>query len=343
MYRLIQVPLDGSSFAEQALPLAVGLAAREGAALELVHVHAPIAGVYLDRPGTYEAGLDAELMERMRNYLESVIKRFAGETDIDLRSTVLKGPVAETIARYAVDSAADLLVMTTHGRRPLGRLWFGSIAGALVRQATIPILFARSNQSLPDFGQQPILVPLDGSELAEQAVERAIALGGHDKGSFSLLRVTPAVLPVAYEPSNARMSGLRNSLVQQLHDLTNRQHAEAHDDLERVAAALRRRSLAVQTRVVAHEQPAVAILEAVSACRAGAIALSTRGRGGFKRLILGSTANRVLRDADVPVLVCPPLMTPNAHMKGVRNDTTTHRQQPSHSEPTSQAFAVLGR
>jgi nucleotide-binding universal stress UspA family protein len=204
-------------------------------------------------------------------------------------------------------------------------------------------LFARSSQSLPDFGKQPILVPLDGSELAEQAVERAIALGGHNKGSLSLLRVTPAVLPVAYEPSDARMSGLRNSLLQQLHELKSHQHAEAHDDLERVAAPLRRRALAVQTRVVTHEQPAVAILEAASACRAGAIALSTRGHGGLKTLILGSTANRVLRDGDMPVLMCPPQTKPNAYMKGARNDTSTYRQQPSHSEPSSQASAVLGR
>jgi nucleotide-binding universal stress UspA family protein len=308
MYRLIQVPLDGSSFAENALPLAVSLAQRDGAALQVVRVHEPIAGIYLNRPEPFMANLDRELMDDVRGYLDTTISSVAGKTGLRPDSVMLKGPVVETIAQHATASRADLVIMTTQARGSLGRLWFGSIADALVRQLSIPILFVRPQEQAPYLGEQPavrhVLVPLDGSELAEQALEPALALGGHASGEFTLLRVNPVVSPVEYKPTIGRVGGLRTSLLLQLDELRRQQEAEANDNLQQLAERLRARSINVRTQVVAHEQPAIAILDAAASLGVDAIATTTRGRSGIKRLLLGSIADKVIRGASIPVLVC---------------------------------------
>jgi nucleotide-binding universal stress UspA family protein len=308
MYRLIHVPVDGSPFAEQALPFAVGLAKRDGAALQIVRVHEPIEGEFLHRPGTYGSALDRELMDNAREQLNATVTSLAEKTGFRADIALLKGPIPEMVARHASASQADLLVMTTQARGPLGRLWFGSVADALVRQAPIPILLVRPTETARDSTQLPlvrrVLIPLDGSQFAEEALEPALSLGG-PAGEFTLLRVVPAITPIAYEPDQGRISGLRTSVLQQLQELKREQEAEANEYLEEIARRLRSRSLNIQTQLVTYEQPAVAILDAAARHNVDAIAMTTRGRSGVKRILLGSVADKVIRGANTPVLICP--------------------------------------
>src|SRR5687768_12200226 len=109
MYRSLLVPLDGSAFGEHALPLALSLARRHGAALQVVHAHVPIAGVYGTLGALYDEGLDRELMERGRAYLDAVVKRLAAVADVPLGSALLGGQPADAIARHAATTGADLL------------------------------------------------------------------------------------------------------------------------------------------------------------------------------------------------------------------------------------------
>ena len=317
MFRLIQVPLDGSSFAEHALPLAVGLAQRDGAILQVVRVYVPLVEVYLYRQEylcrqeDLFAMLDRELMEHGYNSLDATVTRIKESTGFRATPVPLKGPVPETIAQHASTSGADLLIMTTHGRGPLARVWFGSVADSLVRKSSIPILFVRPQEKVADFAQPPavrhVLIPLDGSQLAEQALEPALTLGNADKGEFTLLRVVPAIIPADYDQISGRVNvELRTSWHQQLHDLKRQLEGEAQDYLDRLAERLRARSLNVHTRLMVHEQPATAILDTASRLSADAIALTTRGQGGLSRLLLGSVADKVIRGATMPVLICPP-------------------------------------
>lgn len=312
MFRLIQVPLDGSSFAEHALPLAVGLAQRDGATLQVVRVYVPFPDMYRYRHGPSFADLDRELMDHARNSLDAIVTSIAENTSFRATPVVLKGPVSETIVQHASTTGADLLIMTTQGRGPLARLWFGSVADSLVRQTSIPILFVRPQEKAADFAQPPavrhVLIPLDGSQLAEQALEPALTLGNADKGEFTLLRVVPSMIPADFDPISGRVNvGLRTSWHQQLHGWKRQLEAEAQDYLERLAERLRAQSLNVHTRLMAHEQPATAILDTASSLNTDAIALTTRGQGGLKRLLLGSVADKVLRGATMPVLICPPV------------------------------------
>jgi nucleotide-binding universal stress UspA family protein len=226
-------------------------------------------------------------------------------------SVVVKGPVVESILKQAADRKADLLVMTTHARGPLGRFWFGSTADALVRQSSIPIFLVPPNATPPNVQRPPdiphVLLPLDGSELAEQAIEPALALGGKEQARYTLLRVVKPLVAVFADPTSGRVSGLSPSLLRELDEHHQREQAAANKYLEQLAQGLRSRSFAVHTQTVLDELPANAVLEYAINHDANAIAMTTRGCGGLKRLFVGSVAERVLRGATMPVLICPPV------------------------------------
>jgi nucleotide-binding universal stress UspA family protein len=346
-YRLILVPLDGSDFAEHALPTALRLARDHGAALHIVRVYVPVAGVYGERAVPYDAALDRELMKQAKDYLDGVVKRLAEVAGIRSSSVLLEGSVADTISAHAEAIGADLLVMTTQGRGPLARFWLGSVADELVRQANIPILFVRSQSAAPDFSQEPafgrVLIPLDGSPLAERVLGPVFALDTGAQTEYTLLRVVtplgdanyssaaaaytgfrearkelqddPAELTEAsvtpppemnYGSAAAAYAGLRDAL-EQLQELDRAESNGAHAYLERLAQDLRGRSFTVNTRVITNDRPASAILDDASAQGADLIALATRGRGGLKRFVLGSVADKVLRGANTAVLVYRPV------------------------------------
>ena len=212
MYRSILVPLDGSAAAEHALPMALGLARRFEAALKIVHVHAPVWGAN-GEGGIYDALVDRELREEMQAYLDGVIQRLSEATKVALSSALLDGLVAGAINRHAMESGVDLIVMTTQGRGPVARFWLGSVADRLVRQSTIPILFVRPQESEADLTQEPefgrVLIPLDGSQLAEQILEPAAALAAATNAEVTLLRVVQQFTPDSYAPDSGRVSGIR--------------------------------------------------------------------------------------------------------------------------------------
>jgi nucleotide-binding universal stress UspA family protein len=310
MFRSILVPLDGSDFGEQALPLAVSLARRLGAAVQVVHVHTPAWGLYGERPAFYDETLDGLMRKDDREYLDKTVERLAVVADIPLSSALLDGPVVDAIDRHAAASGVDLLVLTTHGRGPLARFWLGSVADALIRQVGKPLLLVPPQEAALDFIRDGlphrVLVPLDGSELAEQIIEPVAAIGSATGASVRLLRVIQPILPERYPPTSAKVVG---PVLQDLESWHRAEVLEAEAYLQEVADRLRSRSLTVETRVVTQEQPAAAILQDASANQVDMIALATQGRGGLKRLLLGSVADKVLRGTTMPVLVYRPVET----------------------------------
>ena len=303
-YRSVLVPLDGSDFAEQALPAALTLARRHGARLHLVRVYVPVAGVYGERAVPYDQALDHKLMKQARDYLDGVVKRVAEAAGTQLSSVLLEGSVADTISRHAATVGADLCVMTTHARGPLARFWLGSVSDELARQADVPILFVRPDGEAVDFSHelafQRVLIPLDGSPLAERVLEPVLALGTRTQTELTLLRVVVPMVELSY----ASVGGTESR--RQLQELDEEEAKRAQEYLERVAKALRARSFTVMTRLVSNDRPATAILDDATAHGADLIALSTRCRGGLRRLLLGSVADKVLRGAATAVLVYRP-------------------------------------
>lgn len=306
MIRTIMVPLDGSAFAERAVPVASQLAQNARARLHLVQVHEFMMANVPDGMVPYDVAWETAARREEREYLRSVANRVAENAGVVARTELLEGVPAMALAQYAREMDIGLIVMTTHGRSGLSRLWLGSVADGLVRRSGVPVLLLRTtekeaeSETPPPLAFQPrhVLIPLDGSELASAVLEPAIWLGSLFNARYTLLRVAlPTPLIRAPFPITETDFGDTVGVEQQ---------ADLREELELVAGSLRARGLDVRTDVVAHTTPARAILEYANNASADLITIATHGRGGWSRLALGSVADKVLRGADVPVLVYRP-------------------------------------
>jgi nucleotide-binding universal stress UspA family protein len=300
MYRSLLVPLDGSAFGEHALALARAIAYQAGAALHLVHVHVITVPISVDAIPVFDEALDAQDRAREQAYLDNLARRLSAGSALRVITAVLEDPIAGAIRAYAVAHDIDLVVMTSHGRGAFSRFWLGSVADTLARCAPMPILLLRPPETPLELDRPPeikhILVPLDGSALAESVLPPACALGALTDAAITLLHVI-APEAAGYEtdwPTAQSEVGTLAVL-----------RAGAQTYLDRVAERLGAQSLVVHTAVIGG-QPAPAILEYAHDHAIDLIALATHGRGGAARILLGSIADKVVRGATTPVLLYRP-------------------------------------
>jgi nucleotide-binding universal stress UspA family protein len=310
MYRSILVPLDGSKFGEHALPLAMKIARQAQASLQLVHVHVPLAPLSVANAMVYDDRLDVALQQDERTYLENAVQRVAEHARVPVTSTLLEGRIGDALEAHASRAGVDLIVMTTHGRGSLARAWLGSVADELVRRTTLPVILVRPHEAKLDLAQElslrHVLIPLDGSPMAEQIIEPVVALGSLFETDYTLLRAISPMIMGRVRVEDEPTDKFSKDLLDRLETMFEQDRATAAEYLGRLAAQLRTRSLRVQTRVLVHDQPALAILEEVAARRIDLVAIETHGRSGLPRLFLGSVADKILRGTSVPVLVHRP-------------------------------------
>lgn len=305
---LIVVPLDGSPMGQEALPFALAIGRRHGQSVELVHVHEPLPP--LPMVPQVEVRFDQEHRDWMQRWLTALAETAARQHGQRVTAAFLDGPVEPTLEGYVGSQTSALVVMATHGRGGLSRAWLGSVADRLVRHVHRPVLLVRpepgraATSEVPDFHR--VLVPLDGSKLAEQALETALAFGAPGEVGYTLLTMveppqlgTPSVM-MAVAASNA---GSEHDALAQIAAL---RQAAAERYLAQIGTELQRRGVAVRTHIAVHSQPAQGILEYAAATQADLIALATHGLGGVARLLVGSVADKVIRGATGPVLVVHP-------------------------------------
>lgn len=308
--KTILVPLDGSELAEQALPLATALARASGADLHLMHVFVPYAA-RADMPGPAidYAEIEKRLEEQSTEYLRSVTDRVSQELPghvhaAPVRTRPIHSPYSESAAvvdrlrRAAARRNPDLIVLATHARGGLGRAWLGSVADALIRRVNVPTLLVHPRQDVapPASTFRHILVPLDGSPLAEESVELATRIAATCGARVTLLRV---VIP--------RLVVGRPSYFFELDaELLERYEGEAERYVESIAARMRESVPNVESKVTLADSPPLAILDWAEQSDVDLIAMSTHGRSGFRRFMLGSVADKIIRGARVPVLLTRP-------------------------------------
>ncbi len=299
MFRKVVVPLDGSPFSEQALPYAVGIVRRSGAALDLVHVHV-LHVLDEHRVGRYSYDPDTDKAHQREEklYLENTAKSLAAVAPMPWTTAVVGGLDSDGILKHAQEGEADLIVMTTHGRGSLDRFFLGGVADELIRQAAVPVLLVRPQDPAPGIAPEPllehVLVPLDGSSLAERVLEPALDFVRLWKGRCTLLRVIEATPPKTDAWPNRS------------HPPEQEREIAAKAYLEKIAGRLREQGTVVQTRIVVAPNAAPAILEEAQARRCDLIALATHGWGGLRRMLLGSVTDKVIRASTLPVLAYRP-------------------------------------
>lgn len=299
MNRALLVPLDGSDFGAAALPLASRIASLSGCAMHLVYVHLPVVTQYVDGTAIVDVELDIAGREADRSYLETMQQQLAAHHTA-LTSTVLDGPVAVTLAAHATAIRAELIVMSTHGRGGLARMWLGSVADELIRHSHVPILLLRPHEepAAPPPTITKIVIPLDGSALAEQILVPAQQLGHLFNVEYTLIQVVDAMV------LNSSPLMVRSPAYE--YDVLHVRKQAAEHYLDTVAARLRAEGQRVTTRVLVDSQPAAAILHEAGDQPQTLVALATHGRSGVTRMLVGSVADKVLRGANTPVLLYRP-------------------------------------
>jgi nucleotide-binding universal stress UspA family protein len=304
MFTKILVPLDGSSIAEQAIPVAVSLARAARASLDFLGVHQPLA---VQVTNLLEELEHARWHEDNR-YITSIADETRATVDVPVTEAVLSGEPAAVICKRALDEGANLVVMTSHGRTGFSRAWLGSVADGVVRRAAVPVLMLRIADAAPDReGVTPllerILVPLDGSRAAEAVLEPARALAEAFGGTLVLLRVVQPV-PMGTVPP----MGFAGGTIVEDEEATHVVALEARREVEAIARGLADRGFAsVERHVVVETGVARAILDFANRHRVDLIAMSTHGRGA-SRLVVGSIADKVLRGSALPVLLRRPVL-----------------------------------
>ena len=288
------------------LPLALGLGRRHGRAVELVHVHAlppmPAGAPHVD------PRFDREQRDEMQRWLTALAEAAARQNGQTVTASFLDGAVGKRLETHIARRAPSLVVMATHGRGGLSRAWLGSVADRLVRRVHVPVLLVRPEpgRAATDAAFRRILVPLDGSKLAEQALETALALGAPGDVEYTLLTVVEP--PQLSTPSvmMAVAAAETGSTAEALAQIAALRQAMAEHYLGQVGNETRRRGITVHTHVAVHPQPAQGILEYAATSGADLIAVATHRLGGLTRFLVGSVVDKVIRGASAPVLVVHP-------------------------------------
>jgi nucleotide-binding universal stress UspA family protein len=299
MYRVIMVPVDGSAFSREAVFHGLRLARKVGAQLHLVRVAS--ARAVSGGPDTLALESAAWTIERqdLRTRLHRLAAECRSNSHVEVLASVEEGPIGDALRGYALRHAVDLIVMATHARRGMARAFFGDITGQLIRETGVPVLVVRPPSLATELVDGPcykrIIVPLDGSSLAEQSLEPALTLAAIEHAQVTLLRVvTPGKkapgTEAAASGATRRPAGLD----------------EAESYLSKVRIALASRDVRVHSAVVVADDIPRAIAGFAEASDEDLIAIATHGRGMMARAIAGSVAERVMSEGILSMLVVHP-------------------------------------
>jgi len=270
----------------------------------LLLVHVDVAPLPLDEPRavTLDASMTPQGYEAaILDYLRDVANRVARSAGVESEWIILTGDVPQALERLALDAGADLIALASHDRSALGRLVAGSLGERIVRESGLPVLLVtKSDEQLkmereadpatvfdpisgPPAVFRHVLVPLDGSPLAEVVLEPASRFARAKGARITLLTVSNPAQLQRWPPDFA-----------------------TGDYLEEIARSLRAAGIVADVVVLESRDVAKEILDAVTDLSADVIAMATHGRGGLSRLLQGSIAANVVHSVLMPVLLVRP-------------------------------------
>lgn len=299
MYTKMLIPLDGSKTAEQVLPYARFFTNRFKKPVEfiaVIDIAELMAHLSAEKAlALYEMVKKGE--SRTEAYLKGVGDTFGGGK---ITCNIQTGRAEDVIIDAGKSDPEMLITMATHGRSGVNRWLLGSVTEKVLRSTVNPLLIIRAkhSESEGDASLKAILVPLDGSELAEKVLPVVAGLA-------KKLALTVILFRSYYLPYNVEItkSGYFAVNVQQLvADSSN----VVRDYLEEKAAEIRKsevESISCVTREGLNADEIIKMARKTPGCL---IAMCSHGRSGVKRWALGSVTETVVRHSDNPVLVLRP-------------------------------------
>ena len=309
MYSKVIVPLDGSELSEQSLPYAELIARSLGVPIELVQAYDILPTSLLgarSRQGvvsTLEEGARSRALVSMESQ-----RRRLEENGHAVSTVAQRGPAADVIVAVASAEPTALVVMSTHGRGGISRWVMGSVTDKALHTIPNPMLIVRANvmgPASPETSLKNVVVPLDGSALSELAVPHAISVAGALSASVTVLRITPTQ---DHYRQQLNMVTPEMGTVPDL-DMANPDELAAEDAEETTTYLddVRNRmridhAHGVATEHLVNDNIAQAIIERASQ-QTSLVVMTTHGRSGVGRMVLGSVTDRVIRHSNLPVLV----------------------------------------
>jgi nucleotide-binding universal stress UspA family protein len=294
MFKRILVPLDGSPLADRALPYAEALARRTGGQILLIRA--------IDTWALLDGGRHGRKAMQLEDEAERQLSNAAGRLKaggVQAAFAVELGEAAMIIARAQQSNSSDLVVMSTHGRGGLGRLAYGSVAERVLRHSPCPVLLVppEAEESWRSSADATIVVPLDGSTLAEEALAPARELASLFGAGLTLLEVIEPPPPGAYE------GAVLGAACQYLDPEQWAQEASAYT--EGIVGKLAAEGYSAASKCLVG-YAAATIDQQVRETGALAVVMASHGRTGLPRMVLGSVAQGIVQRTTVPVLVTRP-------------------------------------
>lgn len=300
MYKRILVPLDGSKLAEGILPVVKRFAEALGAEIHLLTIvdQELVGAVNKSLGGRYQQQPKGSLTELAESYLQTLATGLQVPLD-QVRFSAHIGVVPEAIIAEAEQQPDTLIAMSTHGRSGVGRFLLGSVANKVLHGTETPLLLYRSQDGATRTATSEVstvIVPLDGSALAEQALPHVADLAKALDLQVLLVRMT--------QPLTSYDVGQEGGYYPA--DLLEQLEQDARDYLKSQAEALQKLGLKKVSVREIFGYPANAVIDLAQKTPRSFVAMTTHGRSGLRRFALGSVAERVVTYGDAPVLVIRP-------------------------------------
>ncbi len=310
MYKHIIVPLDGSELSAQALPVARMMAQQTGASLTLVRSFEAMPAWQADvSHGRYSGAMAASEYDRVFAYLtgeKQRLEKLGVTTPVHLE--VREGPAVEVITGLAGWHSDALIVMSTHGRSGFSRMVMGSVTSRVVGSSVKnPVLVVCNKEDgLPMVldAVEHVIVPLDGSKFAEAALPHAAEMARTFGARVTLYQSTPGVEYFQSHTDWGRMNGEAGFDFGGPTEMASRQGELSRDYLHRMAVEMETRfGISGVAFVHSSRSAADAIVKLASESENSLVVMTTHGRSGVGRALLGSVADRVVRQSPAPTLL----------------------------------------
>lgn len=308
MYSKIIVPLDGSDLADQALPYAELVAQTLSVPLELVQAYDTLpSNVLGSRSARVADHLQETARDRAQASLEPTRQRLEA-AGLVVNVATQRGQAADVIVSQAGTDPGALVVMCTHGRGGISRWVMGSVTDKVLHTIPNPMLIVRATvtgPASPGTSLKTVIVPLDGSAVSELAIPHGVSMAAALAARITALQVTPTadyyrrqltvVTPELgaipdFDPGSPEDLAAEDAdgVAAYLEDVTNRMAIDhAHG---------------VDTAHVVDDNVAQSIIDR-AATQPSLVVMTTHGRSGVGRMVLGSVTDRVIRHSNTPVLV----------------------------------------
>ncbi len=300
MFNPILVPLDGSQLAECVLPQVGAIARSFDAEITLLCM--------LEKN---QAGASAQLFDLLNwqinktkaaFYLEKIKARFQ-ESGLRAQTTVLEGLVAEGITEYAQNQGMKLIILSSHGRSGLTQWGISSITQKIILSAPTSLLIVRAHQYAAHSGDlsetplyQRILVPLDGSQRAENVLPIITQLAHFHQSQIHIVQVVQTPEMARQMPPAPEDIDLSNRVVA-------RNREEAGHYLEQVKSRSYLEGIAVQTHLMTSDNAAVALHQLEEQEQIDMVTLSAHGYSGNHQWPYGSMVNNFIMYGKAPLLI----------------------------------------